>query len=196
MSGVTLPRQMFMCRARISRTSFATLAGSVQEAVRNIVERFALAPHPEGGYFREIYRSDLAFDHPAIDPARGARRCGSTLIYFLLADDAFSAFHRVRWSDEIWHLYAGGPLELHTIDSSQRHATHLLTGDLARGEPTCVVPAGCWQATRLAPGSAWAFTGCTVAPGFDFADFEMPSGTDLAAMFPAHERIIRELTRR
>jgi uncharacterized protein len=167
----------------------------MQDTVRDIVDRFELIPHPEGGYFREVYRSGLAFNHPAIDPARGARRCGSTLIYFLLANDDFSAFHRLHWTDEIWHLYAGGPLELHTIDTSQRYAKQLLTGDLTRGEPASVVPAGCWQAARLAPGSAWAFCGCTVAPGFEFADFEMPRAAELAAAFPAHERIIRELTK-
>jgi predicted cupin superfamily sugar epimerase len=165
-------------------------------AVQKIVERFELIRHPEGGYYREIFRSDVALDHPRIDPAQGARRCGSTLIYFLLAEGDFSAFHRVRFSDEAWHLYAGGPLELHTIDSSQRHTKHLLTSDLASGEPACVVPAGCWQAARLAPASAWVFCGCTVAPGFDFADFEMPSRADLCAALPAHERIIHELTRR
>jgi uncharacterized protein len=165
-------------------------------AVREIVERFELIRHPEGGYFREIFRSDVAFDHPRVDPALGARRCGSTLIYFLLADGDFSAFHRVRASDEIWHLYGGGPLELHTIDSAQRYAKHVLTSDLASGEPTAVVPAGCWQAARLAPIGAWAFCGCTVAPGFDFADFEMPPRAELCAAFPQHQLVIRELTRR
>jgi len=164
--------------------------------VRKIVERFELRPHPEGGYFREVFRSDVTLEHPGVDAGRGARRSGSTLIYFLLADGDFSAFHRVRWSDEVWHLYAGGPLELHTIDAARRYEKHMLTNDLASGEPACVVRAGCWQAARLAPGSSWAFTGCTVAPGFDFADFEMPPGDELAAAFPAHERIIRELTRR
>jgi predicted cupin superfamily sugar epimerase len=168
----------------------------MQDAVRKIIERFELAQHPEGGYFREIYRSDLALDHPHIDPEKGARRRVCTQIYFLLADGDFSAFHRVRGSDEIWHLYAGGPLELHTIDSERRYAKHVLTGDLVTGEPTLVVPAGCWQATRLAAHSAWAFCGCTVAPGFDFADFEMPSRSSLVASFPAHERIVGELTRR
>jgi len=172
----------------------------MQKSVHKIIERFELVPHPEGGYFREVYRSAITFDHPAldrpaIDPARGSRRAGCTFIYFLLADQDFSAFHRVRCSDEIWHLYAGGPLEVHTVVDAQRHAKHVLTCDLQRGEPSCVVPAGCWQAARLAPGSAWAFTGCTVAPGFDFADFEMPARETLVASFPQHERIITELTR-
>jgi predicted cupin superfamily sugar epimerase len=168
----------------------------VQETVRKIVERFELMPHPEGGYFREIFRSQLTFEHPSVERERGALRCGGTLIYFLLADRDFSAFHRVRSSDEIWHLYAGGPLELHTIDAARRYERRVLTTDLEHGEPAAVVPAGCWQAARLAPGSDWAFSGCTVAPGFEFADFEMPPASQLIAAYPAHERIIRELTRR
>jgi predicted cupin superfamily sugar epimerase len=166
----------------------------MQETVRKIVERFELKPHPEGGYFREIFRSALSLSHPGI---AGARRSGSTLIYFLLADRDFSAFHRVRASDEVWHLYGGGPLELHTIDAaSKRYARRELSTDLETGEPTLVVEAEHWQAARLARGAAWAFCGCTVAPGFDFAHFEMPPAAELVAQFPAHERIIRELTRR
>jgi predicted cupin superfamily sugar epimerase len=166
----------------------------VQDIVRKIVERFELEPHPEGGYFREIYRSTLTLEHPGVG---GARRSGSTLIYFLLAERDFSAFHRVRASDEVWHLYDGGPLELHTIDTaSGRYRGHDLSRDLAHGEPVAIVPGGRWQAARLATGAAFAFCGCTVAPGFDFADFEMPPAQELVAQFPAHERIIRELTRR
>jgi predicted cupin superfamily sugar epimerase len=165
----------------------------VQDIVRKIVERFDLQPHPEGGYFREIHRSTVTLEHPGV---YGARRSGCTLIYFLLAARDFSAFHRVRASDEAWHLYGGGPLELHTIDTDGRYARHGLNRDLERGEPVAVVPAGCWQAARLAPGAEFAFCGCTVAPGFDFADFEMPPAHELVAQFPAHERIIRELTRR
>ena len=168
----------------------------MQDEVRHIVERFALEPHPEGGFFREVYRSSVALQHPAIDGAQDARRCAGTHIYFLLADEQFSAFHRVRWSDEIWHLYSGGPLELHTIDNGGRYAMHLLTTDITRGEPTSVVAAGCWQAARLAPGCGWAFCGCGVAPGFEFADFEMPPADELLAAHPAHEQIIRALTRR
>jgi len=168
----------------------------VQEAVSKIVERFALTPHPEGGYFREVFRSQLALELVGHDRARGSRRCAGTLIYFLLAGRDFSAFHRVRGADEIWHLYAGGPLELHTLDGARRSELRVLTTDLARGEPTAVVPADCWQAARLAPGASFAFCGCTVAPGFEFADFEMPPADELAGSLPEHERIIRELTRR
>jgi predicted cupin superfamily sugar epimerase len=169
---------------------------NVRQDVRKIVEKFALTPHPEGGYFREVFRSRLALEHVGHEHARGARRCGGTLIYFLLADRDFSAFHRVRGADEIWHLYAGGPLELHTIDDARRHELHVLTSDLDAGEPTAVVAADCWQAARLAARAAWAFCGCTVAPGFELADFEMPPAEELLASFPVHAQIIRELTRR
>ena len=168
----------------------------MQQDVQRIIDRFELVPHPEGGYFREVYRSSIEVEHAGVGAAAAPRRRGGTHIYFLLADGDFSAFHRVHRADEIWHLYAGDPLELHTIDPAQRYAKHVLTNDLESGEPASVVPAGWWQAARLAPGSAWAFTGCTVAPGFDFADFEMPPAADLIAACPAHERIVRELTRR
>jgi hypothetical protein len=167
----------------------------MDETVRRIVEKFGLIPHPEGGYFREVYRSHLTFRHPEIPPGRGANRCAATLIYFLLSGNEFSAFHRVRWTDETWHLYAGGPVELHTIDAADAHRQRRLTTDLENGEPTAVVPAGVWQAARLAPGAAWAFGGCSVSPGFDFADFEMPPAERLLAAHQRHAAIIRELTR-
>lgn len=168
----------------------------MDETVRRIVEKFELIRHPEGGYFREVYRSKLQIRHPEIPAERDASRCAATLIYFLLSGAEFSAFHRVRWTDETWHLYAGGPVELHTIDAADTHRQRRLTTDLENGEPTALVPAGAWQAARLAPGAAWAFGGCTVSPGFDFADFEMPPAAELLATHGRHEAIIRELTRR
>lgn len=166
----------------------------MDDAVKHIVERFELIPHPEGGYFREVYRSALNVSHPGI-PSGNAARCAGTLIYFLLSRRQFSAFHRVRWTDELWHLYAGGPLQLHTIDAEGHYRQSVLTGDLTQGAPTELVPAGRWQAARLAPGAPWAFGGCTVAPGFEFDDFQMPPGTELRRCFPQHERIIGELSR-
>lgn len=167
----------------------------MDETAKRIVERFGLIPHPEGGHFREVYRASLRAAHPGIPAGIGNDRCAGTLIYFLLAGAEFSAFHRVRWSDEIWHLYAGGPLELHTIGSRDDYTKRLLTADFSTGEPTAAVPAGALQAARLAPGAAWAFGGCTVAPGFDFADFDMPERAELVAAHPRRAAIIRELTR-
>lgn len=168
----------------------------MDDAVKRIVERFNLVPHPEGGFFREVYRSTTRLQHPGIPAGENAERAAGTLIYFLLSGRDFSAFHRVRFSDEIWHLYAGGPLELFVIDARGDLERRLLTTDLERGEPTTLVPAGAWQSARLAPGAAWALGGCTVAPGFDYEDFQMPPRAELIDRFPDHESLIRELTRR
>lgn len=164
----------------------------MDEEVERIVERFRMQPHPEGGFFSEVYRSDMVLPHPKL--AGKNQRSSGTLIYYLLEGEQYSAFHRVRCSDEIWHLYAGGPLELHIIDG--RYRRHLLTTPEERGEPTAVVPAGAWQAARLAPGTPWAFGGCTVAPGFEYADFEMPPAEALISTYPGYADIIRALTRR
>jgi len=168
----------------------------MDDAVKRIVERFELVPHPEGGYFREVYRSRTLLRHPGIPAGTGAERVAGTLIYFLLSGTDFSAFHRVRFSDEIWHLYAGGPVELNLIDSAGQLMRRRLTSDVFAGEPTVLVPGGTWQSARLAEGARFALGGCSVAPGFEFEDFEMPPATELIERFPQHADIIRELTRR
>ena len=155
-----------------------------------IIRALALAPHPEGGFYRETFRADAL---PFELPGRGARSA-STSIYFLLGGSDFSAFHRVR-SDEIWHHYAGVALELHTLESSRGHRVERLGPRLELGErPQIVVPQAVYQAARLRePG--FALCGCTVAPGFDFLDFEMPEPSALQTLFPAERSIIGELTR-
>jgi predicted cupin superfamily sugar epimerase len=168
----------------------------MDDAVRRIVERFELVPHPEGGYFREVYRSRTSIRHPGIPPGARAERAAGTLIYFLLSGKDFSAFHRVRFSDEIWHLYAGGPLELNLIDQSGRHERRRLTSNVIEGEPTATVPADTWQSARLADGASFALGGCSVAPGFEYDDFEMPPAAGLIERFPQHAGLIRSLTRR
>lgn len=157
-----------------------------------IIARLALQPHPEGGYYREVYRSESQVVHP--DPGAG-QRSACTSIYFLLTEGDFSAFHRVR-SDEVWHLYAGGPLELFIIGQHGEFAHEVLALDLGAGfQPQITVPANCLQAARPAPNVPWALCGCVVAPGFDFADFAMPSREDLSISFPHLADLIRELTR-
>jgi len=145
--------------------------------VNRMVEILGLSPHPEGGFYRETFRSS------------------STAIYFLLPAGEFSAFHRLRASDEIWHHYAGDPVELETIDSDGVHRVTILGSDLERGErPQAIVPAGTLQAAAVR-GQRFALCGCTVTPAFDFADFELPAREDLVAAFPRHEAVIRRLTR-
>ncbi len=155
-----------------------------------IVQALGLRPHPEGGFFRETFRAE---DLPFGLPGRGAR-AASTCIYFLLAGSDFSAFHRVR-SDEVWHHYLGASLELHTLDPARGHRVATLGSRLERGEqPQLVVPRDVYQAARLSePG--YTLCGCTVAPGFDFLDFEMPSRAELSALFPDSREAIDALTR-
>jgi predicted cupin superfamily sugar epimerase len=156
---------------------------------RAIRERLALKPHPEGGYYRETYRAS----HP-VTGAGGLTRAASTAIYVLLEPGDFSALHRVK-SDEVWHHYVGSPLELHLLRPDGDHKTIRLGADILTGqEPQVVVPAGVWQGA-VAAGPGFALCGCTVAPGFDFADFEMPGRDALLRLFPGQRALIESLTR-
>lgn len=161
-------------------------------AAARLVELLGLVRHPEGGYFRETWRSPLALG----ELPHGAPRAASTAIYFLLPSGTFSALHRVA-SDEVWHHYDGDPVELHVLEG-RVHETFVLGRDLERGErPQYVVPAGAWQAAvPLAErGAGWSLCGCTVAPGFDFADFELPSQEEMLTLLPDHPTAVRRLSR-
>ncbi len=160
----------------------------MNEDARAIVEALGLAPHPEGGFFRETFRAPLVVGAPQ------GPRAVSTAIYFLLLGGTFSAWHRVR-SDEVWHHYDGDPVELCLLAEDGELLVTRLGRDLARGErPQVVVPAGVWQAAAPS-GHGFALCGCTVAPGFDFADFDMPSRADLVRRFPSRRELIERLTR-
>jgi predicted cupin superfamily sugar epimerase len=152
---------------------------------RQIVDALGLRAHPEGGFYRETFRSALQV------PAGQA----STAIYFLLPAGTFSAFHVIQGSDEVWHHYEGDPVELHTFAPNGDYAVEMLGPDIAGGQrPQLVVPAGTLQAA-VPRGDRFALCGCTVAPGFEFANFTMPSRDELLARFPHHEPTIRRLTR-
>jgi predicted cupin superfamily sugar epimerase len=155
-----------------------------------LIRELELKAHPEGGYFRETFRAPPL---PFPLPDRGLRNA-STAIYFLLAGTDFSAFHRVR-SDEVWHHYSGDAVELVSLDPARGAERVVLGSRVSEGQrPQHVILAGQYQAARLTvPG--YALCGCTVAPGFDFADFEMPARAELAALFPTEQAIIAELTR-
>src|SRR5688500_3511007 len=134
---------------------------------QDVVERLDLSPHPEGGFYRETYRSRETFETD-----RGPRSA-STAIYFLVPRDAFSALHRSR-SDEAWHSHLGAPLRVVSIADDGTRVDHVLGIELARGQvPQAVVPAGAWFGATLEPDPEhdFALVGCTVSPGFDFADF-------------------------
>ncbi len=158
----------------------------MNDEVARWVDALGLTPHPEGGFFRETYRS----------AARIGDRSLSTAIYFLVTRGNFSALHRIA-SDELWHFHAGQALQIVTIDPSGHRIDLRLGLDLARAErPQHVVPAGAWFGARLeSEASSYALVSCTVAPGFDFADFELGRREHLSELFPSHAALIAEMTR-
>jgi predicted cupin superfamily sugar epimerase len=150
-----------------------------------------LEPHPvEGGFFRRTYTSALT-----METERGKRAAG-TAIYYLLEPGTFSEMHRLT-SDEIFHFYLGDPVEMLQLHADGSSAVFILGQDLADGQHVqLTVPAGVWQGTRLLPGGKMALLGCTVTPGFEFADYTSGSYDELAAEWPAEAERIKSLTRR
>jgi predicted cupin superfamily sugar epimerase len=163
-----------------------------------LVELLQLSPHPEGGYFRETFRATARVQR--LDSSSfGAHRTASTAIYFVLPAGTFSAWHSVR-SDEVWHYYDGVATEIHTIDPAGVHTAVVLGRDLAHDErPQRIVPAGWLQAARpvalCGTQLAYSFCGCTVSPGFEFDDFDLPPRADLHRRFPHLGAIIDDLSR-
>ncbi|HEX6429968.1 MAG TPA: cupin domain-containing protein [Niastella sp.] len=158
------------------------------------INRLQLATHIEGGAFKEIYRSPVLAPLAALPSSFTGDRSFCTSIYFLLQQHQFSAFHKIK-SDEVWHFYYGDPLIVYEIDQQGHMIEHRLGCDPDNNESfQCVIAAGNWFAARLAPGGNYSLVGCTVSPGFDFADFELANQAVLAAAYPQHEDLIRQLT--
>jgi predicted cupin superfamily sugar epimerase len=163
--------------------------------VDGLVSSLGLLPHPEGGFYRETYRSPEILAASALPARFHGERALSTAIYFLVPRGAFSALHRIQ-SDEVWHFYRGAALEIVCIDPDGRRRDVRLGPDLDRGDvPQAVVTAGTWFGSRVVGDGELSLVGCTVAPGFDFADFELATRAVLAARFPAHAGVIAALTR-
>ncbi|WP_420147253.1 cupin domain-containing protein [Spirosoma sp.] len=158
------------------------------------VKAFTMQPHPEGGYFAETYRSSEQIPHSALPQRFGGDRAFSTAIYFLLESHHISALHRIQ-ADEVWHFYAGGPLDIFVIYPAGELTIIQLGSNPEQGEVfQAVVPAGCWFGSKPAVGTDFSLVGCTVAPGFDFADFEMADRSRLLAQFPQHTEVIEMLS--
>ena len=163
--------------------------------VQQLIQQYNLQPHPEGGWYKETYKSDEYISGSTLPERFGGSRVFSTAIYFLLKQGNFSAFHRIK-SDECWHFYAGDPLVVYVMQLNGRLDIIHLGNDIEKGQVfQFVVPANCWFASRPAPGSTFCLVGCTVAPGFDFTDFELAKASSLTALFPQHKAIIEELCR-
>lgn len=169
--------------------------------VERLVRTLELSPHPEGGFYREIYRSTETLAREALPTRFGGARAFATAIYFLVPAGTFSALHVIA-SDEGWHHYEGDPLRVVTLDEAGAREDFVLGKALERGErPFAVVPAGrVFGSFSEAPNDGrssvgYSLVGCTVSPGFDFADFRMESREALLLRFPEHRDIVTALTR-
>jgi predicted cupin superfamily sugar epimerase len=156
------------------------------DGAKSWVRALGLKEHPEGGYFRETYRAEMKVDAPGFE----GRRSAGTAIYYLLESGQFSAFHRIK-SDEIWHFYAGSPLAVHMIQDGIYRKM-----EVGRSKSLqAVVKAGCWFAASVQRPRSYSLVGCTVAPGFDFRDWEAGKRSELLASYPEHSKIIEKFTR-
>ena len=160
-----------------------------------LIQRLQLEPHPEGGFYKETYRSKGVISSSCLPHDIGGDRHYATAIYFLLQQGDYSAFHRIK-SDECWHFYEGETLLVHVINPEGKYDRIKLGRRIDEGEVfQYVVPAGAWFASEPAPGSLFALVGCTVSPGFDFADFEMAQTQNLTREFPQYRMLIERLCR-
>ena len=159
------------------------------------IDRLDLEAHPEGGYYRETYRTDESIPVAALPDRFDGARDVAALIYFLLPGDSFSALHRIR-QDEAWHFYAGAPVTLHQIAPDGAYTTSTLGRAVDSGQRLhTVVPAGTWFGATVAEDDGYALVGCTTAPAFDFADFELADRAALTDAYPQHRGLIERLTR-
>ncbi|ARP77905.1 cupin domain-containing protein [Bordetella genomosp. 6] len=156
-----------------------------------LIRRLGLLPHPEGGHYRETYRAA-----DAVTRADGALRAASTAILYLLCDGAWSTWHRIR-ADELWHFHAGAALHIHVLapDGGYRRLRLGNTLEDAGAEFQAAVPAGSWFAAELAQPGGYALAGCTVAPGFEFSEFELADAAALRRLYPAQADLIARLAR-
>ena len=155
---------------------------------------YNLQSHVEGGWYAETYRSAGTIPREALPGGFTGPRHYSTLIMYLLRQGDKSALHRLR-QDEIWHFYLGGPLELVHIPPQGALTRVRLGQDVLGGELVhYVIPAGHWFGARPCPGAEFCLLGCTVAPGFDFADFELARREDLLRLYPNHQELVEQLT--
>lgn len=153
------------------------------------IAHLQLQPHPEGGFYREVFRSETeVMRPPSLLPKRAC-----TSIYYLLEGEDFSGFHRIS-SDEIWYFHKGAPLHIHVIDGNGEHMIMKLS-DEATGSLSVVVKAGLWFAAEIPSKNGFALVSCAVAPGFEFDEFEMADKEQLTTLYPQHSELFVKLCR-
>lgn len=159
------------------------------------IDTLHLQPHPEGGFYAETYRSPETIQGKHLPTRYGGSRTLGTAIYFLVTGGSFSSLHRIK-SDEIWHFYTGTSLTVYVIEPNGKLQEIRLGANPANGEAfQATVPAGGWFGSAVTNPDGYALVGCTVAPGFDFADFELANRQALLEQYPQHHSVIERLTR-
>jgi hypothetical protein len=163
--------------------------------VHDIIDRLGMQPHPEeGGYFVETYKCEESIPRKALPDRYHGKRSFGTAIFYLLTPETFSQLHRLE-SDEIFHFYLGDPVTMLQLRPDGSSEVLVLGQDILNGEQLqVVVPRGTWQGSFLNEGGEYALLGCTVAPGFDYADYETGSRGDLLKEYPEQEELIVRLT--
>ena len=158
------------------------------------IDKLRLKQHPEGGYYREVYRSDEAIAQSCLPARYSGKRSFSTSIYFLLSGKDVSKFHRLK-SDELWHFHAGSTLIIHIISPGGRYSAIRLSGTTDKGQAfQCAIRRNHWFGATVNNTKSFALVGRTVAPGFDFDDFKMAEKQELLRLCPGRKRIINKLT--
>ncbi len=169
------------------------MKGSPENSVDGIIRSLGLVRHPEGGYFREVFRSPIPIP-PTLLPSERCypeKRSLATVIHFLLPRGDVSHFHRLR-SDEIWFHHRGSPVRIHALPTGEDSSVKMVLDGL--DQPHHLIPAGTWFAAEVEPGpEPFALCSCLVAPGFDFSDFELAEAENLSGAYPEHSALIKRL---
>jgi predicted cupin superfamily sugar epimerase len=153
------------------------------------IEHLKLQPHPEGGYYKEVFRSELE----VLRPSSPIMKQACTSIYYLLEGTDYSGFHRLA-SDELWYFHKGEPLLIHVIDEQGNYTAHKLS-DTVDGSLSIAIEAGLWFAAEIPSGNGFVLVSCAVAPGFDFTEFEMAKKEEMIALYPQYTALLHKLCR-
>jgi len=153
------------------------------------IEKLGLQPHPEGGYYREVFRSDMQ----VVRAGSANIKQACTSIYYLLEGKEFSGFHRIA-SDELWYFHKGSALVIHAINETGGHTAHELS-DGPNGSLSVAIEAGLWFAAQIFSGEGFTLVSCAVAPAFEFTEFEMADKSTLTALYPGHADLFERLCR-
>lgn len=162
----------------------------MNNTVVSIIKKLKLKKHPEGGFYSETYRSKLVLKKSNLPKKFNGNRNHSTTIYFLLTDNNFSAFHKLK-ADEVWHFYSGSPITIYVLSKNGKLKKIVLGKNYYY---QAVILAEQWFAAEISEPNSYSLVGCTVSPGFHFDDFELGEKSKLSKLYPDLKGLISRLT--